>query len=291
MTAPSDRPAVRPSADLLLIAACFLWGVSFVVVKDALAAATPLAFVTLRFGLAALVLAPFARLRAPFTLREIGAGALLGALLGAGFIAQTAGLVHTTPSRSAFIVAISSVLAPAIAAVTLRERPRLVLVVAILLAALGTYLLTAPDAGGLNRGDLLTMITAVVFGGQIVAIAALSKSFDARRLVWLQVTATALLGVAAMIALERPRVAWSLDFGGALVFTAVGATVIALLWQMRAQRHMSSTRAALLFCFETLFAATSSWLLLGEQLSAAQWMGGGLILGGLVVAELPGRSG
>lgn len=275
------------SDDLLLIAACFLWGVSFVVVKDALAVATPLAFVTLRFGLAALVLAPFARLRAPFTRRELGAGALLGVLLGAGFIAQTAGLVHTTPSRSAFIVAISSVLAPAIAAMALRERPRLILVGAILLAALGTYLLTAPDAGGLNRGDLLTMITAVVFGGQIVAIAALSKSFDARRLVWLQVTGTALLGAIGMLLLERPRIAWSLTFGGALVFTAVGATVIALLWQMRAQRHMSSTRAALLFCFETLFAATSSWLLLGERLTAAQWMGGGLILAGLVVAELP----
>jgi drug/metabolite transporter (DMT)-like permease len=88
------------SDDLLLIAACFLWGVSFVVVKDALAVATPLAFVTLRFGLAAVVLAPFARLRAPFTRGELGAGALLGVLLGAGFIAHTAGLVPPSPCAS-----------------------------------------------------------------------------------------------------------------------------------------------------------------------------------------------
>lgn len=255
--------------------------------KNALAAATPLAFVATRFALAALVLAPFARLGARFTRDEILAGGLLAALLGVGFTAQTAGLVYTTPSRSAFIVAISSVLAPVIAVAVLRERPRATLVLAILLAGIGTYLLTAPEGGGLNRGDLLTLITAVVFGGQIVAIAALSGRFDQVRLVWLQVAGTAVLGTGGTLLLERPRIEWSSELGGALAFTAVGATVVALLWQIQAQRHMSSARAALLFCSETLFAAATSWLWLGERLSALQWVGGGLILGGMVVAELP----
>jgi drug/metabolite transporter (DMT)-like permease len=271
----------------MLVAACFLWGVSFVIVKDALSAATPLAFVALRFGLAAAVLAPFAQLGAPFAKGELAAGGLLGLLLGAGFIAQTAGLVHTTPSRSAFIVAISSVLAPAIAALLLRERPRLSLVVAVLLAGAGTYFLSAPESGGLNRGDLLTMITAVLFGGQIVAIAALSRRYDAMRLVWLQIAGTAVLSVLGMAVLEHPRIAWSPAFVGAVAFTGVGATVVALLWQVQAQRHMSTTRAALLFCFETLFAALASWVWLGERLSLLQWLGGGLILGGMVLADLP----
>jgi drug/metabolite transporter (DMT)-like permease len=78
-------------------------------------------------------------------------------------------------------------------------------------------------------------------------------------------------------------------FVWSLAYTAVGPTVAALLLQMLAQRHMSSARAALLFCFETLFAATCSWLVLGERLSAEQWLGGGLILGGMVLAELPNK--
>jgi drug/metabolite transporter (DMT)-like permease len=56
---------------------------------------------------------------------------------------------------------------------------------------------------------------------------------------------------------------------------------------MLSQRYMSSARAALLFCFETLFAAACSWMVMGERLSAGQWLGGGLILGGMVLAELP----
>ncbi len=56
---------------------------------------------------------------------------------------------------------------------------------------------------------------------------------------------------------------------------------------MRAQREMSAARAALIFCFEPLFAAVTSWLILGEQLALLQWGGGALILVGMVLADLP----
>jgi drug/metabolite transporter (DMT)-like permease len=277
----------RRGADAALVVACFLWGISFVIVKRALDDATPLAFAALRFGIGAALLAPFAHLGRRFSARELGAGLLLAALLGFGFLFQTTGLVWTTPSRSAFIVAISSVLAPAMAAVALRERPGWPLVTAVLLAALGTYWLTAPDGGGLNRGDILTLATAVLFGVQIVATTALSRRYDPLRLVWLQIAGTAVLGAAGATLFEQASIHWTRAFRWSLAYTAVGPTVAALLLQMLAQRHMSSARAALLFCFETLFAAACSWLVLGERLSAEQWLGGGLILGGMVLAELP----
>lgn len=274
-------------ADLLLVAACLLWGVSFVVVKGALEHASPLAFVALRFSLAAAVLLPVAGLGTPFTRAELAGGGLLALLLGAGFIAQAAGLVHTTPSRSAFLVAISSVLAPPIAVVALRERPRVTTLAAVAVAGAGVWLLTAPGGGGLNRGDAITLITALAFGGQIVAITALSRRHTLPRLLWLQIAGTALLAAAGAPLVEEVRVAWSAALVAAIVFTAVGATALALWWQLRAQREMSSTRAAVLFCSEALFAAVTSWLVLGERLTPGQWMGGGLILTALIVAEWP----
>src|SRR5436190_20050316 len=147
------RPGVTARrADLTLALAALIWGVSFVVVKAGLAASTPLAFTALRFAIAALVLTPVARLGTPFTRGELRAGALLAALLAVGFATQAVGLVSTTPARSAFLVASSSVLAPVVAFVALRQRPRGWVLAALGLAALGMYLLTAPDAGGLNRG-------------------------------------------------------------------------------------------------------------------------------------------
>jgi drug/metabolite transporter (DMT)-like permease len=273
-------------ADAELVFACLLWGISFVVVKEALGHSTPMAFAAVRFAIASLLMAPFAGLHRRFTGVEVAGGIVLALLLGIGFLAQTAGLVWTTPSRSAFLVALSSVLAPAIAVVALRERPGRPLLLALGLAAVGVYWLTAPDRGGLNRGDLLTLITAVLYGGHIVTIGALSRRGDVGHLVWLQITGTALLAGAGTLFLESPRIAWSPAFMGQLAYTAVPATVVPLLLQMRAQRQISAARAALLFTSESMFAAATSWLVLGERLSPIQWLGGGLILASMVIVEL-----
>ncbi len=277
----------RRQADLALLLATALWGTSFVAVKRALADATPLAFLTVRFGVAALALVPGTSFRTPPSGPELRGGATLGLLVAVGFMTQTAGLVITTPSRSAFIVAVSSVLAPVIALALVGERPNWLTVAALALATLGIYLLTAPNAGGLNRGDLLTLVCAACFGGQIVAVTELTRRYDARRLVFMQIASTAVVAGVATVLFERPRIEWTPAFAGALGYTVLFASTICFLLQMRAQREMSSARAALIFCFEPLFAALTSWLVLGERLSLLQWSGGALILVGMVLAELP----
>ncbi|HJQ67212.1 MAG TPA: DMT family transporter [Gemmatimonadales bacterium] len=273
-------------ADATLLFACLLWGISFVVVKLALESASPLAFAAIRFALATLVLAPFVRLRQRFSRAELTDGALLSLLLGIGFLAQTTGLQWTTPSRSAFLIALSSVLAPAIAAVALRERPRVALVVALALAGTGVFFLSAPESGGLNRGDALTLITAVLYGGHIVATGVVARRHDPLRLVWLEIAGTTVLAALGAVLIEDVRLNWSPRFTAALVYTAIGATVVTLLLQMKAQRYMTAARASVLFCSESLFAAITSWLVLGERLSSVQWLGGGLILVGMIVVEL-----
>ncbi len=270
----------------MLVAATLIWGVTFVVIKDALSAATPLAFLAVRFAVAAVVLTPFTPLTTPFTRAELVAGAGLAALLGVGFATQAVGLVDTTPSRSAFIVGVSSVLAPPIAFAAVRERPSPWALGALLLAAVGMYLLTDPRGGGLNRGDVWTLGTAVCFGGQIVAVAELSRRFRPARLVWMQTIGTAVLATIAALTLEHPVLRWSPKLLAQLGWASVCATALALLWQMKAQREMSSARAAIIFCLEAVFAATASWLWLGERLSPTQWLGGGLILAGMVTAEV-----
>jgi drug/metabolite transporter (DMT)-like permease len=274
-------------ADVTLLVATALWGTSFVAVKSALAYATPLAFLTVRFGIAALLLAPGTRFTPPPRGRELWGGLLLGALVAVGFISVTMGLVITTPSRSAFIVAISSVLAPLIGFVVLGHRPGWPAAAALGLAGIGMYFLTAPDAGGLNRGDLLTLVCALCFGGQIVAVTELSRHSSPRRLVWIQIASTALVSGLAVGVFEPPRISWTPAFVAALGWTIVFASTVPFVLQAQAQRHMSSARAALIFCFEPVFAALTSWLVLGERLSLTQWAGGLLILVGMIAADLP----
>jgi drug/metabolite transporter (DMT)-like permease len=273
-------------SDLLLIAAAAVWGVSFVVMKDALSDASPLLLLGVRFTIAALVLAPFINLRGGFTAAELRAGLVLTALLASGFATQAVGLQYTTPARSAFIVAMSSVLAPVIAMVLLKHRTGWLVLLALVIAGVGIYFLTAPDAGGLNRGDLWTLITAVVFGGHIVAVTEFSKRFAAERIVWLQLPGTAVGTLIAALVLEPLRFEWSVGFGIALLFLAVMATAVALVWQMRAQREMTAARASLLLCLEPVFAAVTSSLFWGESFSISQALGAALILSGMVLAVI-----
>jgi drug/metabolite transporter (DMT)-like permease len=258
--------------------------VSFVIVKEALDDSSPLAFLGIRFVLATLALAPLVDFRSRWTSGELRAGMVLSVLLASGFACQVVGLQYTTPARSAFIVALSSVLAPLFGLILLRHRARWMVLLALAIAGIGLYYVTAPDGGGFNRGDLWTMITAVVFGGHIVAVAELSKRYDARRLVWLQIAGTAVgVGLVAVL-LEPIRVQWSAGLVAALVFTGLVATAVALVWQMRAQSQMSSARASLLLCLEPVFAALASWLFWGEQLSRTQGFGAALILVGMLLA-------
>jgi drug/metabolite transporter (DMT)-like permease len=271
-------------SDLLLIAAAAVWGVSFVIMKDALNEASPLLLLGIRFSIAALVLTPFINLRGGFSPAELRAGLVLTLLLASGFATQAIGLQYTTPARSAFIVAMSSVLAPVIAMVLLKHRTGRMVLLALLIAGVGIYFLTAPDGGGLNRGDMWTLITAVVFGGHIVAVTEFSKRFEARRLVWLQLPGTAAGTLIAALLVEDLRFARSAGLLTAVAFLAVMATAVALIWQMRAQREMTSARASLLLCFEPVFAALTSWQFWGEEFALSQAAGAGLILAGMILA-------
>ena len=101
----------RTKAELLLVVATFIWGSTFVIVKGALADASPFPFIAVRFIFAGLLMFAFmARGRLPRA--ALLPSLFLGILLFTGFAFQTWGLNFTTPSKSAFITGFSVILVP-----------------------------------------------------------------------------------------------------------------------------------------------------------------------------------
>jgi drug/metabolite transporter (DMT)-like permease len=218
-------------------------------------------------------------------------GLLLGLLFWGGFAFQTSGLAETTPSRSAFITSLSTPLVPVVSFLVHRSVPPALTLAAVLLAAVGMYFLTLPDAAGagLNRGDLLTLGCAVLFAGQIVAAGHFSRRVRPTRLLAVEMATAALLSFLLAPLLESPRVIPNATLGLGLLFLTVSG-----LWtfymQLRAQQVLSPTYTALLFMLEPVFAALTSFLVLGERLSPVQWGGAALILGAMALPALPARS-
>jgi len=277
-------------ADLWLLLATFFWGVTFVAVKDAMGYATPLAFLGARFLLAGVLLLPFYyRGFARLGWRGWRDGVLLGVFLFAGYALQTAGLVHTTATRSAFITGMAVVLVPLFSIAMLGKRPDRWLVLGTLLAAGGLYFLSRPEGGGFNRGDALTALCAACFAVVIIMVEVYTKRHEPMDMVLAQIATTVVLCAVLAWFLERPRIEFTPSLWLDLSATTVLATVGSLVIQFTYQRKTEATRAAVIYTLEPLFAALFAWLVAGDTMSGWGWMGAGLIFTGMLASELSKR--
>ena len=76
---------------------------------------------------------------------------------------------------------------------------------------------------------------------------------------------------------------WSLSLS--VGYLALFCTAIAFSVQIHAQKRVSAARAALIFSLEPVFAALASTLFYGEDLTWLEWMGGFLVVSGVIVGE------
>jgi drug/metabolite transporter (DMT)-like permease len=286
----------RVRADLALAFCTLIWGATFVVVKDALADVSVVVYIAVRFGLAAAVMAIiFWRSVRRLTLRTVWAGAQIGLFMFGGYIFQTAGLKFTTPAKAAFITGSCVVLVPLLLALSGRRRITGWIWAGAVSALAGLYFLTVPPSGlgGLNRGDPIVFLCAVMFALHIIFIDRHVGDHSVGALAFLQVATTALLSallvpLAAATGWERPHLHLSGTAIFAILITAIGSTVIGFSFQTWAQQHTSPSHTAILVSFEPVFAALTSWLLAREYFGARTLVGAGLILAGILLAELMG---
>jgi drug/metabolite transporter (DMT)-like permease len=268
-----------------LIAVTVVWGVTFVQVKDAVEIYPLFAFLAVRFAIATVTLSvPGAGRIRGLGRSGVGAGALLGLLLAAGYALQTAGLERTTVSSTGFITGMYVVLTPVIALFLYRSRIGLAAWGGVALSTAGLAMLSGIHAGSAT-GDLLVLAGAAVYSLQIVLMERYAPRFDALAFTLVEMLAACVgLGVVAISLgdLSTPH-GWTV--WGALLVTGVFASALAYLVQTWAQRRTSATRTALAFTMEPVFAALFGYTLAGDRLGAFGWGGCAAIMTGIVLAE------
>jgi drug/metabolite transporter (DMT)-like permease len=283
-------------AHLLLLAATFVWGSTFIVIKNALADSTPLVFNAVRMVFAALVLCIifFRQLRS-IPSGALRAGAEIGTLMWLGYEFQTAGLLYTSASKSAFLTGISVVLVPLLLAVFWRRHVNRYTLAGVFAAFIGLYLLCVPPGQGLslaslNRGDLLTLACAVAFAFQIIILGRSAQHYTFAHLVPIEISVCALwMLISIPIAERHGYIRLTPGMMGALAATALLGTVACFIVQAWAQRFTPPTHTALIFSLEPVFAGLASYLLIGERLGSRGLFGATLILIGVLASELLGQ--
>jgi drug/metabolite transporter (DMT)-like permease len=286
-------------AHLLLLIVVFVWGSTFVLVKDALRDASPLLFNLLRMTIAfiALAIVNHRQLR-QMGRRAVLSGLIVGLFLAAGYQFQTAGLARTTPAKSAFITGLVVVFVPLFTIVPAirpasTPRPRWTTAVGALLAFSGLLFLTTPPGTSLRNlfvsigpGDLLTLACAVAFAAHLLALAHTSHRVPISQLATLQIGVAAVIMAITLPLGGRPHLSITPRLIIALAITSLLATAAAFTVQSWSQQHIPSTHTAVLLTLEPVFACLTSFLVLHEHLGRRSLLGAALILAGIAFTEL-----
>lgn len=274
-------------ADLLLLSVVISWGSTFVLTKNALQEMPTYNFLSVRFGVAALLLILiFVKKLIRIERAALLGGTVLGFLLFIGYAFQTVGLNYTTASKSAFITGFSAVLVPVLSTLILKKRPEFMAVLGVVCAIIGLGFLTLSDSLILNIGDLYTLLSTFAYALQIILIDKFTSRADSAAIATVEISVVAMLSAIFSFLFEKPVIPSTAGVWIAIFVTSVFATTYAFLVQSMAQKYTTPTHTALIFVGEPVFALLFAYILIGELLTIKQLTGCALILSGMLLSEL-----
>ena len=280
-------PRRLPLPELALIAVCAVWGLTFVMVQDAIEIVPTMTFLAYRFVPAcALVTVLFWGRVRRLSREGWKAGLVMGVFLTGGYVFQTFGLERTTAANAGFITGTFCVLTPLLGALFFRQKAGAIGWAAAVVAGVGLYLLADPSGGGRLDGDVLVFLCAVSFSLHILVTDRALKDHDLEALLAVQLGVCGIFSLVVALAMgdmvvPRDAVVWQ-----ALAITAILASAVAFWVQAWAQKHASPARTALILASEPAFAGLFAYLLQGETLSVLGWTGAGLIMAAIVAVEV-----
>ncbi|MEP7027637.1 MAG: DMT family transporter [Candidatus Eisenbacteria bacterium] len=288
--------------DLALVLTTLIWGSTFITVKDALEHISPMRFVLLRFGVAAVVLFAVAILaRARFDRATWRAGALASLPFFLSFLTQTFGLVWASPATSAFLTGFSVVLVPVFSVVFLGRAIEAWTWAGAIAALVGLGALSVRGDWTIGPGELWTIGTAIAVACHVLVLERVAPGKSA-----IALTAVQVLGCTVWALLCLPLDALLLKGGAtlrglfeplpsatllAVLYMGCAATALAFFLQTWAQARMSAVRVGVLFTLEPVFALMFSIALGRERFTPRTLVGMALILAGMLLVETLGRRG
>ena len=244
-------------ADSLLLLTALIWGCAFAVVKNALDSFPPGAIIAMRYLIAAAITGIlFRRHLKELTRGDVARGALVGLLLFGAYIVQTTGLQYTTAGKNAFLTTVYVLLVPFGCALLFHQKLQKSNLIAAVMMLVGIGLLSLDgQGGGLNPGDILTLICGFLFAGHIIAVEQCQKKTNTYALIVLQFAFCALYAGLYNRIFERGMpLAFTPGSIGGLLYIAVFSTTIGMSLQNIGQSMAPASHAVILLSLESCSA-------------------------------------
>jgi drug/metabolite transporter (DMT)-like permease len=291
---PVTRPGVTVT-DLLLLLMALIWGVNIAVVKYGTLHLAPLAYNGVRVSIAALSLLgiaaamgkPWPRRRDVLVLMALG-------MLGNGLyqLLFIEGIAHTRAGNAALVLAATPAFVALIGWMRGVERIGRRGMVGIAISVIGIGLVVsgqAPMGAGRSTlfGDLLVLGGTVCWAAFTVLLKPYTARVDA-----VQVSGLTMAGGSIPLVMISTPAIRATHWGavepmvwGAIVFSGIGALVIAYLCWYRGVRVLGPTRTSMYGNLQPVVALIFAWALLHEVPTLMQGLGAFSIITGLLLTR------
>ena len=276
-----------------------LWSTGFVGAKYGLPYADPFTFLSLRLGVAAVLLGVLAAALGSagmVTPQQYGHASIAGLLLHGGYLGGIFyGISLGVPAGvSAVIVSLQPVLTAVLAAGVLGERPAarqwlgLVLGVGGVALVVGPGIADAGSAGPLPLAGLVACLVALASG--TLGTVYQKRHGDRIPLVWgtaVQYTAAAAVLLAVALAAEDMSIRWTGEFIAAFVWLVLVLSIGAVLLLLALLRRGTAAGVSSLYYLVPVATAVEAYLLFGERFSGLSLLGIGVTALGVALVVAP----
>lgn len=285
--------------NVILFVTAIIWGISFVSQSVGMDYIEPNTFMGIRTTMGGLVLLPFIFIIDNIKKKQgtyqktdikklIKYGAICGIFLCIASTLQTYGFKYnTTTAKSGFLTALYIIFV-AILGLFYGKKLDVKMALGILTAVVGMYFLCLFGMDiSFNIGDLLTIICAVFFAGQILFIDKFVKEVDGVKLSCTQFLIAGAINLLLMLIIEKPEMASIISCKTALLYSGIMSCGVAYTLQVVGQKYAEPTSASIIMSFESVFAALSGWVILSEAMDKWQILGCALMFLAIVLVQLP----
>lgn len=284
---------------LLLTLTALIWGTAFVAQSLGMDYLGPFTFNGVRNFVAAVGLLPViaflrrrqgeaeARGAAGNSRKTLWVGGVLcGLALGVASSLQQIGIQFTTVGKAGFLTALYIVIVPLLG-LLLKKRVALPVWVSVVIAAAGTYLLSIQEDFTIAAGDLFVILCAVCFSVHILLVDRFSPSVNGVELSCIQFLVAGVFSTIVAFLVETPNVQDILRSWGPILYTGLISSGVGYTLQILGQKDTPPAVASLIMSLESVFAALSGWLLLGQGMTGREAVGCALVFAAVVLAQIP----
>lgn len=293
--------------NMIMLLTSIIWGMSFIAQSKGVEAISPVAFNGIRCLLGTLVLIPVIFIIdagkkkkglpvGKFDKNLITGGVICGIFLCIATTLQTAGMVYTSPGKSGFLTALYMVIVP-IVGLFMGKRIRPVIGLSVLLALGGLYLMCIGETFTVNKGDVLTIICAVVFAGHILVIDYYSPKVDGVKLSCMQFFVCGMINAVWMFIEGAPTFKAVFSCAPSIAYSGIMSCGVAYTLQIIGQKYTDPASASILMSLESVFATLSTvvlialgWELTGGMLTYKEIFGCVLMFAAILLVQLPEKN-